>query len=181
MENEFFSKGLQAVVYDNFDGFPLKVTFLGDRWWVTSTGETLQPLEDYYGDDNVEYIYLCEAGGRVDALALACMFGKAMEYPEENVSKCLARRLKALERLGVELDIVKDDPLSLELRVFSNKGTYRRGNYSVWCYATDGCYERLFDADEFDTQAEAEQWADYYFVFLGELGIDFTVTKVEEK
>ena len=168
----------QAVVYDNFSGFPLKVTFLDGRWWVTTTGKTLQPLEDYYGDDDFEFIYLCEAGGRVDALALACMLGKAMENPEDNVSKCLARRLKELKRVGVELDIVEGDPLSLELRVFSNKGTRRGGNYSAWCYATEECYEKLFDIDEFDSQADAESWADCYFEFLREIGIDFNVTKV---
>lgn len=170
----------QAVVYDNYSGFPLKVTFLDGRWWVTTTGETLQPLDDYFGDGDIEFSYLCEAGGRVDALALACMVGKAMDFPENMVSKCLARRLKELERLGVELDF-EGDKLSLELRVFNNKNTFRQGNYSVWCYATDDDFKPLFDADGFDTQAEAEQWADYYFVFLGELGVDFTVTKFEEK
>ena len=173
-----FSRESQAIVYDNFSGFPLKVTFLDGRWWVTTTGATLQPLEDYYGDDDVMFTYLCEAGGRVDALALACMLGKTMENPEDNVSKCLARRLKELKRVGVELDIVEGDPLSLELRVFSNKGTRRGGNYSAWCYATGECYEKLFDIDEFDSQADAESWADCYFEFLREIGIDFNVTKV---
>lgn len=171
-------RDFQAIVYDDFSGFPLKVTFLDGRWWVTTTGATLQPLEDYYGDDDVEFTYLCEAGGRVDALALACMLGKAMEEPEDNVSKCLSRRLKELKRVGVELDIDKDDPLSLELRVFPNKSTFRQGKFSVWCYVTDDCYDPLFDIDGFDTQADAESWADCFFEFLREIGIDFNLTKV---
>ena len=28
----------QTIVYDDFMGVPLKVTFLNDRWWVTTEG-----------------------------------------------------------------------------------------------------------------------------------------------
>ena len=162
------------MVYDDFSGFPLLVTFLGERWWVTSPGEHLQPLDDFLGDDS-EYIFLCEAGGKVGALALAKMLGQALEFPEDDVMEVLHRRVTDLKRLDVTLD-VKDESLLLELEVFEHmKDSHRQGKFSVWCYARSNCYEQLFDIDAFDTKQEAEDWAMCYFEFLQDLGIEFTV------
>lgn len=170
----FGSKEFSAVVYDDFSGFPLLVTFLGERWWVTSPGEHLQPLDDFLGDDS-EYIFLCEAGGKVGALALAKMLGQALEFPEDDVMEVLHRRVTDLKRLDVTLD-VKDESLLLELEVFEHgKDSHRQGKFSVWCYARSNCYEQLFDIDAFDTKQEAEDWAMCYFEFLQDLGIEFTV------
>jgi hypothetical protein len=35
----------------------------------------------------------------------------------------------------------------------------------------------LFDIDGFDSREQAKECADYYFEFLGELGIDFYLTE----
>lgn len=162
------------IVYDDFSAMPLQVTFLNGDWWVTTPGVSLQLLDDYLGDDS-DYIYLCEAGGRVGALSLAKMLGKTMENPEDDVMEVLERRVADLKRLGVTLD-VKDESLLLELTVFENpKDSRRQGKYSVRCYARGNCFELLFDIDAFDTKQEAKEWAMYYFEFLNEMGIEFTV------
>ena len=38
------NKDFQAVVYDDFAGCPIVVAFLGNRWWVVTPGEKVQPL-----------------------------------------------------------------------------------------------------------------------------------------
>ena len=168
-----------AVVYDNFMGFPYQVSFLGGQWWVTMSGEPLQPLNDLL-DDDISYNYLCEAGGRVGALALAKMLGKTIEEPEGDVCEAMAKRVACLKRLGVTID-VNDEPLTLELRVFKNpEKSCRKGEFSVWCHATDCFYDMLFDIDGFSSEDEAEEWASYYFDFLRGIGVDFTVTKYNE-
>ena len=169
----------QAIVYDDFWGFPLQVSFLGDQWWVTTPGEMLQPLNDLL-DADISYNYLCEAGGKVGALALAKMLGKAVEEPEIDVCKAMRQRVENLKRLGVYID-VNDEHLTLELRVFKNpEKSCRKGEFSVWCHATDCFYDMLFDIDGFSSEDEAEEWASYYFDFLRGIGVDFTVTKYNE-
>ncbi len=166
------ARNLQAIVYDGFAGVPLKVTFLNDRWWVTSPGEPLVPLEDYFGGEDIGFMFLCNAEDKVGALALAKMLGKALANPEDVVSKVLRQRVEQLKRLGATLD-VKDEPLVLELEVFANKGkSSRQGKYSMWCHLEGYFCEGLFDIDAFDSMQDAEQWAGYYFDFLRELGIE---------
>lgn len=169
----------QAVVYDDYAGFPYRVSFLGDRWWVTTPGEPLQLLNDLL-DDDISYNYLCEAGGKVGALALAKMLGKAVEEPEIDVCKAMRQRVENLKRLGVNID-VNDEHLTLELRVFKHsRDSRRRGEYSVWCHERDCFCNMLFDVDGFDSREQAKEWPDYYFGFLGELGIDFNVKENNE-
>ena len=171
-----YAREFKAVVYDDFSGFPLMVTFLGDRWWVTTPGEKLQPLEEFFEGEDISFNFLCEAGGTVGALALAKMLGKAAEEPEQAVEVVLRQRIETLRRLGVTLD-VKDEQLCLELKTFSNEGTYRpKGKYSMWCNATGNCLESIFDIDDFDSREEAEEWADRFFEFLGNVGIEFVVS-----
>ena len=95
----------KAVVYDNFAGCPIVVAFLGNRWWVVTPGEKVQPLEEYIDDEDISFRFLCEAGGKVGALALARMLGVALENPEDRVDEVLRQRVKSLERLGVTLDV----------------------------------------------------------------------------
>lgn len=165
----------KVIVYDDFSGFPLQVSFLGNQWWVTTPGEMLQPLNEYIGE-GISYNYLCEAGGKVGALALAKMLGKTLEEPEIDVRRTMRQRVEDLKRLGVTID-VNDERLTLELRVFKHrKDSLRQGKYSVWCHATECFYDMLFDIDNFNSVSEAEEWANYYFDFLREIGVNFTVT-----
>lgn len=172
------NRGFQAVVYEDYSGFVLKVTFLGEKWWVTTPGEVLQPMEDYYAGELANYTFLCEEGGKVGALALAKMLGKAMELPECKVDVAMRRRCEALRRLGVTLD-VNDETLTLELRVFENpKSSFRKGNYSMWCYAVVDCYEQLLDLDGFNSKEDAEALATCYFDFLKGLGMKFNIINI---
>ena len=165
----------QAIVYSSFAGTPLKTTFLDGRWWVTTPGEKLQLLENYFEGEDIGFNFLCEADGKVGALALTKMLGKALEEPEEEVDKVLRNRVSDLKRLGVELD-VKDEALMLELQVVPNEGkTRRQGKYSVWCHLADNFCEMLFDIDAFETKKDAEEWSRYLFDYLEELGVKFTI------
>jgi hypothetical protein len=167
----------KAVVYDDFAGDPLVVTFLGGQWWVTTPGEKVQPLSDYFEGDSIECRFLCEAGGRVGALALAKMLGKALENPEDYVDKVMRQRVMRLERLGVTLD-VKDEPLVMELDIFTNYDKpARQANYSAVCHLDGNCFETIFDCDAFETRRDAVEWTGYYFELLEELGIEFKIVK----
>ena len=167
----------KAVVYDNFAGCPIVVAFLGNRWWVVTPGEKVQPLDNYLGDEYIGFCYLCEAGGKVGALALARMLGKALENPEAEVDEVLRQRVKSLERLGVTLD-VKDEPLLLEMDTIANEGSpVRHGKYSVICHLHGNYFERLFDVDAFDSKHDAEEWVGYYFDALENAGIEFEIIK----
>lgn len=165
----------KAVVYDRFAGVPLQVAFIGNKWWVVTPGEAVQPLDNYLGDEYIGFCYLCEAGGKVGALALARMLGVALENPEDRVDEVLRQRVKSLERLGVTLD-VKDEPLLLETDTISNEGSpVRHGKYSVICHLHGNYFERLFDVDAFDSKHDAEEWAGYYFDALEDLGLKFNI------
>ena len=164
----------KAVVYDNFAGCPIVVAFLGNRWWVVTPGEKVQPLDDYFDGEPISFCFLCEAGGKVGALALAKMLGVALENPEDRVDEVLRQRVKSLERLGVTLD-VRDEPLLLEMEAFSNDGRPARGNYSMMCHLHGNCFERIFDVDAFESKHDAEEWVGYYFGALESLGIEFKI------
>lgn len=165
----------QAIVYDDYAGFPVKVTSLDDRWWVTTPGEPLVPLDKYIDGEDAGYIFLCGPDGRVGALALAKLLGKALTNPEDKVDEVLHWRVAQLYRLGVEFDLT-DEPLLLELDVFANgQNSRREGKYSVICYAKGACNECLFNMDGFDTKEDAEERAMYFFEFLERIGIRYTI------
>jgi hypothetical protein len=176
MKNSFIaSQSKSIVVYDSFSGIPLRVTFLGNSWWVTSPREKLQPLEKYFDCEDISFCYLCEAGGTVGALALARMLGYALENPEDDVSDVMHRRVAELNRLGVSFDLW-DEPLLLELDVLPNgQNSRREGKFSVMCYAKGACNECLFNIDGFDSKADAEGRAMFYFDFLDYVGIRYTI------
>jgi len=174
-----FGKHFKVVVYDDFSGSPLQVTFLSGRWWLTTPGVKLQPLKDYFKGEDIDFIYLCPAGGTVGALALARMLGKTLENPVDRVDECLRNRVADLKRLGVRLN-VKDEALDIVLEVFSNEGKpVRQGNYSVRGHLAGNYCELLFDVDAFETKGDAEEWADFYFDLLSELGIIYTIDRGE--
>lgn len=165
----------QAIIYDDFSGGPLEVTYLGYCWWVTTPGQKLQPLENYFEGEDIGFKFLCGADGRVGAVALAKMLGKALEEPEDDVETVLRNRVQALKRLGATL-CVSSEPLVLELEVFENKKeTMRQGKYSMWCHLADDFSEMVFDSDNFDSKQHAEEWAFLFFDFLKSLGIDIKI------
>ncbi len=165
----------KVVVYDEFAGGPLVVTFLGDQWWVTSPGERLQPLEDYFDGANIGFRYLCEDKGKVGALTLVRLLGKAIEEPEYDIQVTMQQRVDTLKRLGVELD-VEGEPLTVELTVFKNSAkSHRQGKYSAWCTLNGDICTTLFDLDGFSSKEDAEVWAETYFEFLHRLGINLTI------
>ena len=170
-------EALKAVIYDNYMGFPYAVTAIGNRWWVTTPGEELLPLDDFIGDDEIGFCYLCEAGGKVGALTLAKMLGKALTNPEDCVDKVLKLRVESLKRLGVTLD-VKVEPLELELEILKHQdGSFRHGKYSDICHLNDNYCEQLFDIDSFESEQDAERWADYYFMVLKSVGFKLRIIK----
>ena len=170
-------KVFQAVVYDNFSGCPIVVAFLGNRWWVVTPGEKVQPLEEYIDDEDISFCFLCEAGGKVGALALARMLGLALANPEDRVDEVLRQRVKSLERLGVTLD-VKDEPLELEMEIIPNENrSGREGNYSAVCHMHGNYFERFFDIDAFESKHDALEWTSYYFDELENVGIELEIIK----
>ena len=168
------TQNMTIVVYHNWNGMPIQVTFLGNRWWVTSPGEWLVPLDKFIEGDDDGYSFACEGHGTVGAMTLAKMLGKALEQPELDIDETLCHRVADLRRLGVTLD-VKDETLKLEYRVFSNKGTQRQGEYSVLCDEEENPFVTFFDIDGFDEADVAELWANTYFDYLKELGINYTI------
>lgn len=168
-------KNFQCIVYDDFSATPLKVTFLNDEWWLTTPGIQLQLLKDYFKGEDIDFFYLCEAGGTVGALALARLLGQALENPEDRVDACLRNRVSALRRMGVRLS-VKDEALTIELNVFSNEQVpVRQRNFSVKCHLAGDIYQELFNIDGFETKRDAEQWVVCYFDLLSELGIIYNI------
>lgn len=171
----FSNKQHQVIVFDDLMGIPYKISFIGNRWWMTTSGEKFQPLEDIMDAEDIGFCYLCEADGRVGALALAKMLGKALDNPEDRVDEVLRRRVKSLKRLGVTLD-VKDEPLLLEMETISNENSQNRhGNYSVICHLHGNFFETVFDVDAFESKHDAEEWVSYYFDTLENVGIEFKI------
>lgn len=165
----------KLVVYDDYSGTPILVTFLGNRWWVTTPSEMLQPLKKRFDGEDMRFVTLCESGGTVGALALAKMLGHALENPEDDVRDVMHWRVAELNRLGITFDLM-DEPLLLELDVFPNGQNCRRdGKFSVICYAKGACNECLFNIDGFDCKKDAEGRAMFYFDFLEHIGIRFTI------
>lgn len=153
------------------------VTALGGQWWVTTSHEKLKPLEEFLETDDINFCYLCEAGGTVGALALAKMLGKAAENPEDSVDLVLRQRVESLKRLGVTLD-VKDESLLLELETIPNaECSIRHGKFSALCHLHGNFFETVFDIDAFDCKENAEEWVGYYFDTLEKLGIEFRIIK----
>lgn len=168
---------IKVVVYDNYFGNPYTLTFLVNQWWITTPGEKLRTLDEFLDGDDIGFSYLCEAGGKVGALALAKMLGVALTNPEDEVDEVLRLRVESLKRLGVTLD-VKDEPLTLELEIISNpEGGFRHGKFSAVCHLHGNFSEQLFDIDAFESKHDAEQWVGYYFDTLEKLGIEFRIVQ----
>lgn len=159
----------KIVVYSKCGGFAVIATFLGNQWWITSQNDKLEPLYDNspYAED--DYRYLCEVGELIQIRDIAGMMGSALEMPEDNIKVVLSNRLKALNMMGVKF-VSAAQYLTLEVRVFSNKGTKRKGKYSVICSDQD-IQKTLFDIDGFDDAKEALSWFNVFKDFFQRHGV----------
>lgn len=159
----------KILVYGKSGGYAVVATFLGNQWWITSKDDKLEPLFDNSPYAESDYRYLCEVGELIQMRDLAGMMGSALEMPEENNKVVLANRLKDLNMMGVKF-VASVQYLNLDVRVFSNKGTKREGNYSVICSDLDA-QRTLFDIDSFDDAKEALSWFNVYKEFFLKHGV----------
>lgn len=159
----------KILVYGKSGGYAVVATFLGNQWWITSKDDKLEPLFDNSPYAESDYRYLCEVGELIQMRDLAGMMGSALEMPEENIKVVLANRLKDLNMMGVKF-VASVQYLNLDVRVFSNKGTKREGNYSVICSDLD-VQRTLFDIDSFDDAKEALSWFNVYKEFFLKHGV----------
>lgn len=170
------------IVYDDYCGYPLRVTAIEGRWWVVTPGERLQRLEEYYKSKEIGFCCLCQEGEKVGAVALAQMLGRAAENPEMEVDTTLYNRVEHLRRMGVEFNL-NDEPLKLQLRVLSNKpGSQLQGKSSLSCQMVNNMLCTLFVADCFDNEKDAQEWGQIYISFLRDtLKMDVEVINVNNK
>ena len=159
----------KIIVYGKSGGYAVVATFLGNQWWITSKDDKLEPLFDNSPYAESDYRYLCEVGELIQMRDLAGMMGSALEMPEENIKVVLTNRLKDLNMMGVKF-VASVQYLNLDVRVFSNKGTKREGNYSVICSDLDA-QRTLFDIDSFDDAKEALSWFNVYKEFFLKHGV----------
>lgn len=159
----------KILVYGKSGGYAVVATFLGNQWWITSKDDKLEPLFDNSPYAESDYRYLCEVGELIQMRDLAGMMGSALEMPEENNKVVLTNRLKDLNMMGVKF-VASVQYLNLDVRVFSNKGTKREGNYSVICSDLDA-QRTLFDIDSFDDAKEALSWFNVYKEFFLKHGV----------
>lgn len=159
----------KILVYGKSGGYAVVATFLGNQWWITSKDDKLEPLFDNSPYAESDYRYLCEVGELIQMRDLAGMMGSALEMPEENIKVVLTNRLKDLNMMGVKF-VASVQYLNLDVRVFSNKGTKREGNYSVICSDLDA-QRTLFDIDSFDDAKDALSWFNVYKEFFLKHGV----------
>ena len=159
----------KILVYGKSGGYAVVATFLSNQWWITSKDDKLEPLFDNSPYAESDYRYLCEVGELIQMRDLAGMMGSALEMPEENIKVVLTNRLKDLNMMGVKF-VASVQYLNLDVRVFSNKGTKREGNYSVICSDLDA-QRTLFDIDSFDDAKEALSWFNVYKEFFLKHGV----------
>lgn len=164
----------KILVYGKCGGFATVATFLGNQWWVTNKDERLEPL---YGDpayDQSEYRYIGEVGELLQMRDLAGMMGCALQYAEGDVKDVLNSRLKELNMMGV-MFISSAQYLNIKVRVFENKGTNRKGKYSVLCCDTDRDM-LLFDVDSLDDARASMNGVRAYMDFFMRHGVKVCAT-----
>ena len=159
----------KIIVYSKCGGFATIATFLGNQWWVTNKDERLEPLNSGEPYDQSDYRYLCEVGELVQTRDLAGMMAAALEMPEDDIKDVMNKRLKELNMMGVKF-VSSAQYLNIRISVFDNKGTSRKGKYSVFCSDTDRDM-LLFDIDLFDDAKTALMWARAYMDFFLKHGV----------
>ena len=159
----------KIIVYSKCGGFATIAIFLGNQWWVTNKDERLEPLNSGEPYDQSDYRYLCEVGELVQTRDLAGMMAAALEMPEDDIKDVMNKRLKELNMMGVKF-VSSAQYLNIRISVFDNKGTSRKGKYSVFCSDTDRDM-MLFDIDSFDDAKTALMWARAYMDFFLKHGV----------
>ena len=180
MEKTILNSNNQIIAYESFSGNVYQLSFFDYQWWVTTPGEILQPASRIFGTEDIEFLFACNAGGKVDAITLAKILGKALENPYSTIDDELALRVAQLKRLGIT-EGWQGEQLDFEWEVFSNeKSPRRQGKFSVRCQRV-GIIFSVFDIDAFDVKADAEHWAKTYFEFLRSQGITVNTKKIKNK
>ena len=165
----------KIIVYGKCSGVATTATFLGNQWWVTSKDEKLEPLYENSPYDMSDYRYLCEKDELILVKDLAGMMGCALDCGETDIKEVLRSRFKDINAMGVKFQAIPQ-VLNLKVRVFSNKGTQRKGNFSVWCDDADSTWMRLFDIDDFDDARTALYWVRVYIDFFMKHGVKVCTT-----
>ena len=142
----------RILVYGKCGGYVTIATFLGNQWWVTNRDEKLEPL----------------------MRDLAGMMGCAVQYAEDDVKIVLANRLKDLNMMGVKF-VSSAQYMNISVRVYDNKGTNRKGKYSVFCSDTDRDV-MLFNVDSLDDAQSAMKIARAYMDFFLKHGVKVCAT-----
>jgi hypothetical protein len=180
MEKTILNSNNQIIAYESFSGNVYQLSFFGDEWWVTTPDEKLQHATGLFGMADIEFLFVCNAGGKVDAITLAKILGKALENSFSPIDSALALRVAQLKRLGIT-EGWQGEQLDFEWELFSNdKGSKRQGKYSIRCQRV-GSSLSLFDIDAFDVKADAEHWVKTYFKFLRSQGITVNTKEVKSK
>ena len=164
----------KILVYGKCGGFATVATFLGNQWWVTNKDERLEPLYDKDTFVEYDYRYLSEVGELIQMRDLAGMMGCAVQYAEDDVKVVLANRLKDLNMMGVKF-VSSAQYMNISVRVYDNKGTNRKGKYSVFCSDTDRDV-MLFNVDSLDNAQAAMKIARAYMDFFLKHGVKVCAT-----
>lgn len=165
----------QVIIYDDYSALPMRLTFIGGEWWITTAGVPLQTVDEYFDDDRSDMVFLCKDGENPGAFAIAKMLGKALENAECAIDNVMEHRMKCLERMGVQLDVT-DEVLQLEQEIITHKpDSHRSGKFSLWIHAGDSFDKWLLDCEGFDSKTDAELYAATFLTFLESIGVVFSL------
>ena len=164
----------KILVYGKCGGYATVATFLGNQWWVTNKDERLEPLNSGEPYDQSDYRYIAEVGELVQMRDLAGMMGSALQYADEDIKDVLNNRLKDLNMMGVKF-VSSAQYLNIKVHVFENKGTSRKGKFSVLCSDTDRDM-LLFDIDSLDDVRTSMKFVRAYMDFFLKHGVKVSAT-----
>lgn len=159
----------KIIVYSKEEGFPCVITFLGNKWWLTSRNDILEPILEDKPHVVSDYRYLCEADETIQMKDLASMMGCVMEGAEIDVKGTLEVRMKELNNLGVKI-LTSPQCMNLHMRLLSTKGTKRSGEFSLFCY-NDDTECGVFDMDGFCDAQDAIHCAQIFIEFFQNHGV----------
>ncbi|MCR5644014.1 MAG: hypothetical protein K6G32_11875 [Prevotella sp.] len=164
----------KILVYGKSGGYATVATFLGNQWWITNKDERLEPLYDKDTFVEYDYRYISEVGELIQMRDLAGMMGCAVQCAEDDVKVELANRLKDLNMMGVKF-VSSAQYMNISISVYDNKGTNRKGKYSVFCCDSDRDM-MLFNVDSLDDAKAAMKIARAYMDFFLKHGVKVCAT-----